>query len=673
MLSRKKLYFYGRDNRRVHKPGPPQFKTQVYQCSEETRGKAQGSFAHGETLPSAPNPGLVVHGLGSIALPLFEREARRLKQACHRAPFGRGSETLVDTKVRDTWELNADQFVLRSHAWQATLDNTLRRVAQALGVAGGSTAIRAELYKLLLYDKGAFFDSHTDTEKVPSMIGTLVIALPSKHTGGDVETSFKGKTLTCNWETYEDDADSSAEGDGGSGYGSKIHKYHELAEVYDNSLRLRTFCRANGQLLARDIDIEGENIIQDDAFDRAPDKEDYEGYTGNAGASATHIYRNSCIVMIPRSNIVSFLLEHASIGFVSLDGWLGPMTDEVKDDPTDERPKKELTRICHLFLTAYTNGTDERPGISRYDRSLNSFSDIALGVVARAALHLKDRTLFDKASSASKEYLPIEIYSAFGGTLDIAELTQWSSSLLLALGRVLKLHLRWEAGKKTLEARNASQQDSLQLISDALGNLLQESIEDILSLEVTTCKLDAQAIIDIIQACGLGFLFKHILPFVKKQVTNATFTITFLVLLFEAEMLGTFIGGLSKNVYRDVLADLVPLFKVESDLHSQKRPKYVHHYVGARTSEQKDIDFIEPIELAGLLDHCKTLSLAEEREGLMDQLVVASKLADPSAFAKLFIPLLKRMVVLSRSANLPITDTVPRHFTKSIIDQFVLR
>lgn len=28
------------------------------------------------------------------------------------------------------------------------------------------------------------------------MIGTLVIALPSKHTGGDVETSFKGKTLT---------------------------------------------------------------------------------------------------------------------------------------------------------------------------------------------------------------------------------------------------------------------------------------------------------------------------------------------------------------------------------------------------------------------------------------------------------------------------------------------
>ena len=265
----------------------------------------------------------------------------------------------------------------------------------------------------------------------------LLLANVEYTKGGSCEQRYDssdryGGPRRCNWKTYEDDHDSCAENDEGSGYGSKIHKYHELAEVYDNSLRLRTFCRANGQILARDIDIEGENIMQDDAFDRAPDKEDYEGYTGTAGASATRIYRNSCIIMMPRSNIVSFLLEHASIGFVSVDDWLGPLIDEVKDNPKDERPKderpkEELTRICHLFLTASTNSTDERPEISRYDRSPNSFSDIALGNVARAALHLKDQTLFDKASSASKECLPIEIYSAFGGTLDIADLTQWSS------------------------------------------------------------------------------------------------------------------------------------------------------------------------------------------------------------------------------------------------------
>lgn len=71
------------------------------------------------------------------------------------------------------------------------------------------------------------------------------------------------------------------------------------------------------------------------------------------------------------------------------------------------------------------------------------------------------------------------------------------------------MHLRWEAVKKASEAHNASKQDSLLLVSDALGNLLRHSIEDILSLEVTTCKLDAQAIIGIIQAYGPRFLFKQ--------------------------------------------------------------------------------------------------------------------------------------------------------------------
>ncbi|KAI4247636.1 MAG: hypothetical protein L6R42_009565, partial [Xanthoria sp. 1 TBL-2021] len=161
MPAQNKSHFYGRADKEDMNADPIELKTQLYQCLEETRGKWLGSFAHGQTLATAPNPGLVVHGLGTIGFPLSEREAVELKKACHQAPFGKGSETLVDTKVRDTWELNADQFVLRNHLWQATLDQVLQRVAKALGVAGGSTAVKAELYKLLLYDEGAFFDSHT--------------------------------------------------------------------------------------------------------------------------------------------------------------------------------------------------------------------------------------------------------------------------------------------------------------------------------------------------------------------------------------------------------------------------------------------------------------------------------------------------------------------------------
>lgn len=137
-------------------------KKQLSQCLEETHGKCTGSFAHKGDLPSAPNPGLFVRGLGIVGLPLSEREAVELKKACHQAPFGKGSETIVDTNVRNTWELNADQLELQNKAWQTTLDHILEQVVKGLGVAGGSGGIKAELYKLLLYDEGAFFDSHTE-------------------------------------------------------------------------------------------------------------------------------------------------------------------------------------------------------------------------------------------------------------------------------------------------------------------------------------------------------------------------------------------------------------------------------------------------------------------------------------------------------------------------------
>jgi hypothetical protein len=46
--------------------------------------------------------------------------------------------------------------------------------------------VEAELYKLLVYDEGSFFLEHRDTEKSPGMFGTLIVALPSLHTGGEL-------------------------------------------------------------------------------------------------------------------------------------------------------------------------------------------------------------------------------------------------------------------------------------------------------------------------------------------------------------------------------------------------------------------------------------------------------------------------------------------------------
>src|SRR5438132_1253569 len=53
----------------------------------------------------------------------------------------------------------------------------------------------AEFYKLLLYDEGSFFIGHRDTEKMPGMFATLVIALPSSFVGGELVVRHKGREV----------------------------------------------------------------------------------------------------------------------------------------------------------------------------------------------------------------------------------------------------------------------------------------------------------------------------------------------------------------------------------------------------------------------------------------------------------------------------------------------
>jgi hypothetical protein len=122
-----------------------------------------------------------------IGVPLGLQDAQKLINAARQAPFGKGEQTIVDTSFRNTWELNPNQFSL-SEKWQPYVDGLMRSACDGLGVK--TDDIRAELY-----EKGAMFKPHADSEKVKGMFGTLVISLPSAHFGGSVVLSLNGKQL----------------------------------------------------------------------------------------------------------------------------------------------------------------------------------------------------------------------------------------------------------------------------------------------------------------------------------------------------------------------------------------------------------------------------------------------------------------------------------------------
>ncbi|MHA6761568.1 2OG-Fe(II) oxygenase [Streptacidiphilus sp. PAMC 29251] len=138
---------------------------------------------------------IAVDGLGELPLPLRAPVTRKLIAQARQARFGRGEQTLSDTSVRDTWEITPDRFTLGGPDWDRTLDGALDRVRTALGLPP-TTTLRAEPHALLVYGKGQFFLPHQDSEKNDAMVGTLVVSLPSHHTGGELVIEHAGRSTT---------------------------------------------------------------------------------------------------------------------------------------------------------------------------------------------------------------------------------------------------------------------------------------------------------------------------------------------------------------------------------------------------------------------------------------------------------------------------------------------
>ena len=133
-----------------------------------------------------------VDGLGELQVPLRAPVTRKLIAQARQARFGRGEQTLTDTGVRDTWEITPDRFTLGGPDWDRTLNDVLGRVRTALGLPA-TTILRAEPHALLVYGKGQFFLPHQDSEKHDSMVGTLVVSLPSQHSGGELVIEHAGR------------------------------------------------------------------------------------------------------------------------------------------------------------------------------------------------------------------------------------------------------------------------------------------------------------------------------------------------------------------------------------------------------------------------------------------------------------------------------------------------
>ena len=163
--------------------------------------ESKGSFATCFTA-RADSLQLTVDGAGYVPLPVTAATVRKLRKVAQPAHCGLKDQTLLDPAVRDTGEIPASRISIHLHGWKPALEQALERIRRDLGLSVDSQ-IEAQLHNLLIYSQGQFFKTHQDSEKADGMIGTLVVALPSRFTGGEFVIEHHDETLRAEGSARE--------------------------------------------------------------------------------------------------------------------------------------------------------------------------------------------------------------------------------------------------------------------------------------------------------------------------------------------------------------------------------------------------------------------------------------------------------------------------------------
>ncbi|KAB8224116.1 hypothetical protein BDV33DRAFT_227489 [Aspergillus novoparasiticus] len=454
--------------------------------------RSTGSFMTSANIDTAVNPGLYIPDVGNIGLPISTEHAKAMIQSCHPSPYGKGTETLVDESVRKSWQLDASQFALQNPRWQLQVGNFVDKAITGLGLTANGEEDKAELYKLLIYEEGAFFLPHRDSEKADGMFGTLAVCLPSKHEGGNVivshsrdqlkfqtaptsefgiswaawyaDVTHEVKPVTSGyrvvliynlihrpsaallesrgsstenitrlldswaraaevgpiqyldgWNNRIDDTcppaliyvlghqytnaalsfsrlkgvdqcrfaelrgacqragfdiflaniekkEVGAVEDDGSfydgSYGRGGNGTHRIDYLIESSLTLSHVVDSGGIPVGRDLPFPNDMLIQTGVFDRDPDKEDFQGFTGNEGASATHFYHETGVLIFPRRFHFLYTFQRFKHGYGNAKSVLEDYHRDLSERPNDMLARQKLLQVCRVIA----------PGCSRYRR-----------------------------------------------------------------------------------------------------------------------------------------------------------------------------------------------------------------------------------------------------------------------------------------------------------------
>ena len=133
-----------------------------------------------------PKISIIANGPTPLKFPLEPASLDLIEEHCTLAPVAINKTEVVQLNVRTTHQLLPHQISIEGLTDQPAFQELLKTIQADWGIHcdndNDNCYLEAHFYKFLLYKEGCFFRRHRDHERLPQMVGTLVLELPSSTT-----------------------------------------------------------------------------------------------------------------------------------------------------------------------------------------------------------------------------------------------------------------------------------------------------------------------------------------------------------------------------------------------------------------------------------------------------------------------------------------------------------
>lgn len=214
----------------------------------------------------------------------------------------------------------------------------------------------------------------------------------------------------------------------------------------------------------------------------------------------------------------------------------------------------------------------------------------------------------------------------------------------------------------------------------AMKNMQDFELETAISIagaksgDIAVTAADAPTLVQLTEEHGEIYIFRVVLPLVKKYTSNVDFIVTFLTGLFRASEGNKVRFEVVQNIFRDILGDVIPdLYLQYGQVNREqprdefaKRRRYEHDRYGSQITDQSP-RLMTAENLATLFHHCEKLRLSHEISQLADKIVLHGPDANVATFEHILLPLFKQLPPsVERESNMADTHSYTQLFCTSL-------